>query len=713
MPLFTKKLNKHETYGKFDQMVENVGSIVGNNLAGSANITSLAISTESLRDDQIRSFEMTLEGLRTSMEAMCASMGISVENYQIEAAVGGGVISADPRTFLKNNIQPMISGNGIHVAEVNPGEGFVSRPLSLEAYDERDNKNAAMFSIAYNLQASRQDEAGELFFPTVVLSPDQVGITVNVRLMTVIADLYRQISGALDDFARRNIIRAYADHTILKNEMTKVIPVHRPESADKFVPVATLAARTVNLEGEDILTSALAVGKKISLIGISQTDTLLQSGVMDVTDSLEPAIRLQYLYLKVGDDVLRFNVSGIPLSEFTYATQGNYRLMRLNFDTTSILISKDTKQADGSDLDDLEDIVTNDYILRLEIGVTGAVNLQQGDTEVYANKVRVAQITDAATGESLSLTAGASGAVATLFDTAQIIGYELIAYRSNLNRRQRGQLIDTTYYMQAYNVNFSSPITAIHPVTLDGQTDASDLQTLVNATRVRTSNNAMKVLIETAQFLREYIDIRDKDNVPPDMLGVGRFFVQPVYFEEQIDMLDIVDSIVSTERAEDIQMALVNKIRDYSFRMYRDSEYKAAADSLTGGLAPLPEIIVVTDPVISRWLTVTGDLRTLGGQFNMRISSTLDKRVAGKIFITFGVFDETRNNQINPLNFGNMLWSPEVTVVLPISRNGQISKELAVSPRFRHIVNMPILTVLEIENIPDTVNKMPINMRSV
>jgi hypothetical protein len=127
----------------------------------------------------------------------------------------------------------------------------------------------------------------------------------------------------------------------------------------------------------------------------------------------------------------------------------------------------------------------------------------------------------------------------------------------------------------------------------------------------------------------------------------------------------------------------------------------------------MPVAIIATDPILERYLTVTGDLRTLGGKFDHRIVSTNDTRVSGKIFITFGVFNETRNTAVSPLNFGNMAWSPELTIVLPIARQGQISRELSVQPRFQHVVNLPIMTVLEISGIPDAINKVPFNFRTV
>jgi hypothetical protein len=167
------------------------------------------------------------------------------------------------------------------------------------------------------------------------------------------------------------------------------------------------------------------------------------------------------------------------------------------------------------------------------------------------------------------------------------------------------------------------------------------------------------------------------------------------------------------EEATDIQAVLVNKIRDLAYRMYRDSEYKAAADALAGGIAPVPTVVIGTDPVLARYLTVTGDLRTLGGEFDVRIVSTLDNRVQGKIFISFGVFNEQRNTLVHPLNFGNMFWAPELVLTANISRGNTISKETVVQPRYLFVTHTPIMSVIEVDNVPDVLGKVAINYHNV
>lgn len=681
-----------------------------------ASMAKNALSLESANDNAKTSLMATYENLRTAIESAADSLGISktISEAQIKSAAIAGILASDYRSFMNSKIPSMsVSTEDIGVvSNVGMADTVDGRSFALEAYDERENKNAVIYSMSYNMQASRQDEFGETFYPTITISPDNVGFGVKVNLMNVFDGVDRKITGTFEDFKMKNIIRAIANPDIMKKEATKIVPIHRAQSADKFVSTTLLPAKTINLEGEMLTTSAIAAGKEVDLLGLSQTDALLASGTMDQTDSIDPGIDLRTVYIQVGDDIISFNVNNLPLANFVASPQGNYRLMVLNFSTTSVLANKDLKQVDGSALVDLASIVTNDYIVRLKIVMSGSVNIETGQTTVFGNTVRVHSIQDN-TGDLLDMTVGAPAALVAAIEAGTILGYDLTAYRTNMNRRQRGQLINNTTYTQMYNVRLRSPITAVHPINVDNQTDNTDVQTLITATRVRTSNEAVTHLLNTANTLKEYYDARDVGGLGPDVLGAGRFYVIPTYREETIDMNDLVDSIKSHERMADIQAALINKIRDNVYRMYRDSEYKAAADAISGGTAPKPTVIIGTDPVIAEYLMVSGDLRTLGNEFDFRIVSTLDYRMQGKIAITFGVFDENRNVAPNPMNSGNMAWAPELVLTANISRGGTISKETVVQPRYLFVTNLPVMTMLVINNIQDVINKVPLYFHTV
>jgi hypothetical protein len=551
--------------------------------------------------------------------------------------------------------------------------------------------------------ASRQDEFGEAFFPTVTISPDQTGIDVTVRILNVINDKHRDLTGKITDMGRKNVLRAYADSTILKNDMTKAIPIYRPDRAAYFVDASLIPSRTIKVEGEDLVTAPLAVGSTFDLISLAQRDTQLALGQADITDSLHPSLVLDRIYAKVGDDVLTFRTKDMPLSTFIQTGQDLYRVMTLNFNTNAMLMTAETTRLDGSPLTTLQMIKDNNLIVRIRSVVTGSVELAIGQTSVYGNAFEVFSVKNA-DGETLSLDTGVGAAVVAAFASAKIIGYDLTAYLTNSNRSNRGQLVYIDYFKQPYSVPAKSPLTAIRPVMSDTNDETSDLSTLVTVTNIRTSNSAVTSLIEAANLLREYVSVADAGDAPA-ILGVSRFLVLPYYRKVELDVFDSVNSLSSHERADDIVATILNSIRDNVLHAYTSSQYKAASNAVNGGEAAKPTVTIGTDPIIHRYLVLNGDIRTLSEQFNVNIVETLDYRIRGKMYITFTT---SCKGTIDPLNFGNMLWAPELVFTSKMTRNGRYSFETSVSPRFTHIVNLPILLEYDVSGITDSLSKIDI-----
>jgi hypothetical protein len=699
-------------------LVQLRNTVIGGNMIPS-DAGKLMFSMESAQEHQVLSMESASDNLEVAFESMQNELfsndrgSLDPRNkltaaQKIAGAIGG-FIGSNPSSLLrKKSLDPIIATEGMVV--VNGGsnsDGMSERAFGLEAYDERENRNATIYSIAYNMQSARQDEFGETFFPTITHTPDQVGFGVTIDQLMVFDAVQHKIDGNVTDFQKKYLLRAVADPTILKKEATRVIPAVRPQNLAHFVSPTIVAPATIVVEGQSIITAPLVIGKEMNLIALGQTDSLLATGVMNSTDTLDTAISLKNVYVKFGNDILRFDISNLPLSNFTYTPQSNYRNMMVNFETTSVLINNKTKQADGSALVDLAPIVVGNNVVRLNMKLSGSVNIETGKLSVYGNAVSTNQIQDS-TGQILDKTVAPAAAIVAKLDIGTIEGYTVSAFYTNLNRRQRGQLIDVTRFTQLYNIPLRSPIATLHPSVVDSATDSSDVQALITATRIRVSNEAVTALLEATNTLSQYVDAADSVGEGPDILGIGRFLVRPVFYQENLDMDLIVDSLRSAQRAEDMQASLVNKIRDHAYRMHRDSQYQAAANAINGGIAPTPTVIIGTDPVLARYLSLTGELRTLGGEFDVRIVTTLDVRVQGKIFITFGVFNEQRNTAPNPLNFGNMIWSPELVMTTQMSRENTISKETIVQPRYAFITHLPIMTLLTVDKVPDVLNKVKI-----
>lgn len=720
MSFFNKKIVGGAKLSGLPALTAQLQSVVqsAHTSANRQALAGMAMSLESISEAQSQEFSSAVETLNSAVVRIGQELGMEgIDINARQASVAAGLMAGNIQAFINAPIQKPVSNkpNEIVVGMEAMQDGFFKRVAAFEAYDEKENRNAVVYSMAYNMRAGRQDEFGEALFPTVVVTPDNIGFGVSIRLVQIFNDFKRDISGDLDNYEKKNILRAVVDHTILKNDSTRIIPVHRAESTAYFVPAGDVAPAAISLEGESITTAPLAVGKKFSLLAIGQTEALLANGALDASDSIDPAIKLKNAYVKIGTNVLKFGTLNLPLSNFVAAPQGNYRLMNLAFSTDSVLINKDTKMADGSALAGaLAGVVAGDFIIRVSLNMSGSVNLELGDTSVFGNMISVSSVQNA-DGEFLDHTvAGAAKDVADAINGGAIFGYDLQASRTNSNKRQRGQLLDVTYYTQLYAVPLRAPISALRPVTSDGQSDTSDLAALITATQIRTSNAAVTTLMETATLLNDYIDARDTAGVGPDVLGVSRFLVRPAYLFKALDMATAVDSTKSHERAADIQAVLINQIREMVYALYRDSNYKAAADAMSGGVAATPTVIIATDPVISRYMMTEGDFRTIGPDFNVKLVSTLDERMKGRIAVTFGNFDGSKENTPDPLHFGNMAWKPELTLVLPISRGGSTSKELTVQPSFLHVVNLPVLGMVQVTNIPTVIaSKVPMYMEIV
>lgn len=709
--------------GPAAQLIQPIRNLTADRDVTAGGAAKFMISTEGLNDSDRSVLSDTLDNLSANMQAHVSEIfadhpNVKISKEGIMAGTAAALLGANPQAFIETKLSvPQIEGKWAGYLDVGTGDGTMHRQVSFEAYDERSNRNASMTSVVYNLLAIRQDAFGEAFFKTIVVNPTEVGVALEAKLITAVNDFQRSASGALANFNRQNVIRAYANAEILRNELTRAIPVRRTSGADQndslFVPDSVFTPWTETIDGLTIPTSFLRTGVDVDLIGLSATDELLALGILDITDTLDTYNVLNQLCIQFTDgtdtDVAQIDASIFPGSTFTYAPQGNYRRMLLDLDTDSCVLTSDTPLEGGGAAAYLTELATHNVRVRLK--VSGSINIAEGKASVQGGGLELVSMQNASTGELV--TGAAFDTLAAKIASASILGYTTTSYRANSNIRQRGQLIETIREYQLVNIPYRSPITTLMPATDQGDNDSSAVQTLISSTNIRNSNSAVTALLRARSILDGYSAVPDNAGALPEFFGMGRYYVNPYFAAESVDLSLVVDSRTSHERVKDIRGALVEKIRYYAAEMYRQSQYKAAVNVLYGQPDARPTIIVGTDQVIHQYLMADGDFRTLGEEFNVQIVSTMDTRMAGKIIMSFGNNNAEAGNQVDPLHFGNFLWSPEVTVVMPISRQGQVSKELIVTPRFLHLVNLPVMVELTVTNLPAVTNKVNVNTFAV
>lgn len=630
------------------------------------------------------------------------------------AFAGALMASADSLKALKDQkmVAPPATAFGEKSINLEAyGMGFHSQRsiYTAEAFNNYDLQNSRIFSALYNYSIVDFDDFTRTFWRPVTISPDSSFVELLINVLTVFNGYEHKETGKAEDWQRHNLVRAIADHTILHTDLTQAIPAKNTENAGYFMTKVTAAdieqaGRTVTTA--PLLSDAYGPGN-IDYIGLSMPGWLIKTGILDQRDGLDPGVKLGKLFLALADDVIEFDVTDMPLTNFNAAPQGDRQKETLSWTSASLPVRSTTKNVDGSALVDLASVVAQELRLNIRIDVQAEINIETGDLVFNTGKPLIRNLQDK-DGVTIAATDARYTTLKTALEGVTEIGFTLVAYRSNADRRQRGQLINIRQFAENVVVPWRDPIAAERPAHVSSEQDTSDLTALMSATRIRIMNEGVTALFTAETVLANTaVDEYWNSYTAPSTLGVGRHYVMPYYHHEELNMLDIVDSLKSSERNADIQAAIVATMRNRLAHAYTDSQYKAASDALSGGTASKPKVAVVTDPVTARYIIEPGELRTMV-DFELIIVPILDFRMRGKLKMVF--ITDDGGSDINYLNFGYLFWSPEHVLVANMTRTGGYNRETQVQPRYRHYVACPIMISIDVTNIEAVLAKVTVNV---
>jgi len=629
--------------------------------------------------------------------AFAAGMTCSVESLRAWAGSVNTAIaprSARPGETLVVVQQPS------HGDEV----GQVSLGLSVESYDETTRVTTSVFSQIYALNKGGQEPGLEMWFPTVLVPPNEAGYGVSIPLIQVFNNYRHGLTTEQAKYNFKHIAHAYIDDKILRDDTTKLVPVFRADQADWFVDVADAPSYNVTLDDATVPTGWLKMGEDINLKSLIATDAFLKTGSPDIGDTIDPGMHLDRILLKVGVDSIPLNVKSLNSSNFWAPPQGLNRQETLSFNSKAVILRGKLQTTKGADSTVLAAIADQEITVRLNVSVTGNILLDTGELQLQSGRVRVDAITLA--GKQVALNDPTVASLVATINGGAITGFQLDGYLSNANVRQQGQLINTRYYTQLYPVKKRSPISAIRSHVVEGSTtEATDMNNLLAASSIRMTNSAIEAIVRHEQVL---FDVYDKDlpiDDAPRVIGIAHHLVKTFHERDTIDVEAELMTLNSQDKTKDMQTVLVNRIRDVAVRAYTETGYGPAAGLILNDPAVKPLVMVLTDPIIANYLLLHSDLRTLGNNFELRIASTFNLRVRGKIFVSFGLEAALNSGQANPLHFGSAGFKPETVVELPVVWNGGNHKQITVHPNYEHNVNLPILAVFDVVNIPESVVK--------
>lgn len=688
------------------------------------------VSTESVdylvsgnTDRQMSAFD-TLHEVAESIKASFESIGVKSDARGFKAKpteaqlMAAGLVAmatkdtASARAYMSAATSTSVSsmeGVQVFAASTNPAYQYRDKSkVSLEAFDARNLEDLRAFNVLFAFSAALQDEFSEGFFKTVTLSPDNAGLEISLRRTMVMKEQTHQANGDFATWERHNLLDALTDYTILANNYTRIYPrviVGDAESEAHFVDKTVIAPhQTLATGGTKITTAPLKIGATHDLVGLGTNDRT--RGTLDQTDAIDHSVKIVAVYVSVktaaGTSIIKVNTKAYAYNTFLKSQQGLERRINLDFPTKAIALTGATTDITGSAATALAFLKAAPYAnvqVNLSTQLTGEGNTQQGNIRVNASNVEYAYAR-IVNGDNDYETIVDQAVIADLkahFQKIEVIGYDVEANYANLNRREYGMLVDSVEERVRYVVPLGAPISVQTPIT--ATTTATDLAAPMNAQRISNSLNAVTKLLEIRDTLRDVvpqIGYRTPTDAAPEIEGFGRLMVRPYLVDETLNIAGVLTSTSSANRLQDVQAAIVNKLRYVVTNAYTESRYQPALDAYNGTAGERPTVVIGTDPTIASFIMVNGDPRVLGLGFEARVVVSYDARVRGKIFASFIRPNVT---DVDIMSFGTFAYIPELATTAQIPYNGEFTNVTTVQNRNLHVCTLPVLAYIEVEGL--------------
>ena len=618
----------------------------------------------------------------------------------LEAAAMTIMVAGNPAKYHQAMAKkPNAPEGGVLVQPAVPGSDY-SEDYSLEAFDPKSMDEFIAQSAYANAMAAIQGEFEETFFPTQVVPAGKDGVDIKIVIPKVFAGVTRSSDGTCVDFQKESIINALIDSSILDKESTKIVP-HATDATNPvgLVPAAVVPNASPVIDGVAVDTRPILFGSKVDLLALSSHPSLIASGVMDETDSLDDTINIGEVYVSLDADggavaaqtgaVLKQDISGQIGALLTQTAEGSGRDYQSTFDG-QVIISQGAAfvTANGAaTLTELEGAMGlaagTAFSIVLDVELSAKANIETGCMTVYANAISIAHVYDA-TGTEID-----KAPIVAATDNIALVGYQPQARRTNSNLRTRGIIVDSTGSVTyRFPVPLGTPIISQQPI---GEAVNTSTEGLAHTQRIRNNNNAVKAMLNMQSILQAGAGI------PANNPAVGSEMVTPTIVEDTADVTALVATLSSKDSLDDLRGHLTAIVTNVANQLILKSGYLAALEFVTGNNKDF-EVICVTDSHIASYLMESGDERTFGAGRNYVITQSLNSAIHGKIFISLR---RSKRDDMSPLDFGAHLYTPTITHNVQVSRGTSTVSEIHTIPRNVHYVTLPVLGVVTVTDLDD------------
>lgn len=583
-----------------------------------------------------------------------------------------------------------------------------------ESFDNTNLFDAMSLSMVLAYKTSRQGPAMEMMYRTIITTPNQGMVDIEVPNLYVQNTVTHDTNGLPADFGFRRVLDSAIDPQVLADKSTTIVPTYNDDTADFFAPSSAITPYNYVDGRRTVVTSELVMNKRINLFSIGMLDTVSRVGTPDYTDALDRNIGLQTVTLALGTDLVRFNVLGRPYSHFVKGPEQNGRAMSLMFNRGMIILNEHTVHADATktlQTPVFATIKNNKWAVRLEITVNGQIDVERGDISVYSGgNATVVSVTDTTTNTLIPLSDPGVQAVVTALAGFVPTYFWPDARVTNTNFRHLGLILNNRTVKERFVTRIRPPFTIPYPITEDRNNNRAiedmgfAIANKINNDGVTTLINYHARMMETSGGSGFFGDLTAGDfelnSIPVE--GIARWLVNTYIATVDVDLPSVTQSLDTESNVANGITAILNSMRSAAYDVLQKTNYVNACRLADGGeISKNFEFAIVTSPTVERFLSLAGDSRTLGAGLAFRIESDIDMRLKEVIYM--GIVRS--GDDIDPLSNGFMLQSPTLVNTVPsVTRDNAPRSEAVSQPVYQHYQTLPILIRFNVTGVTELLN---------
>ena len=643
----------------------------------------------------LESDENKLAGLNSDFDAVKATVGSifadsGLGEAGLESAARTAMLLGDPAVLSES-----IRESGLELA------------AGLESFSKE--KLGQFRAATVEVNALSGDATGLLqdLYPVIEVGANYGGVQISLQRFCKINNTVNNGGGEAISWDRQHIVEAYREAGILNSNTNELFPiVVTGENEDFFVSSALIPVSKV--PGSDTLNTAplKATEDRINLLGLSRVPTPYgEASKHTFNDRINEGARLGSVFFALGaaetQAAFEFKLDLYNTAQFIRgANIGRRNETNASLDVTDLTLDLTTVQAKASA--QLKAISDLGYTrLTFSLTLHAKLNLHDGNfTQTYGTP----KISGAYKPNDANNYVGDAALKPLLVAVAPAYSaFTVKASLSSKTLRLRGDRVDEEVIPFTFLMSARAPITAERAIT---ETEVNDIIGVMGATEViRRETQAVQHLISKVSELHEMFSDSSVNVQPHGMNMAGMCYISRPWVEvETLDVKDLVDSLESRNRRENIANALVHLLGDRALRAITETNYLESKRIYTKNANAKAEFTLISSRNIGRYLYTEGDDRTFGAlesEISTKpkvITTSLDIMDDKIIMILRG---DGGSENLDVFGWGNCLRGTTLMYDVEISEGDSTKRHLQLQPFYEFVVNMPIAYELNVTGLAE------------